>query len=128
MGSLWSQHVVTAKFVHLREYFCNYCNHFQKLFFLTYCVMVSDWLFNDIVSWSVIGCLMILTTVCDWLIAVDTCIDGCSLITPGYSGIYPPNIKCRYTIINFEDARVEIKFGGKYGTKFDLKRRYVLCK
>lgn len=35
---------------------------------------------------------------CDWVYEDVDCHGGCVLASPGYPGLYPPNIRCRYLI------------------------------
>lgn len=38
-------------------------------------------------------------SVCDWEILIESCSQGyCDIVSPGYPGIYPPDIQCRYHI------------------------------
>ena len=49
-----------------------------------------------------------MTTGCDWLIAVDDCVGGCQLVSPGYPDNYPAGVRCSYLITSFRNSRVEL--------------------
>ncbi|XP_074656334.1 uncharacterized protein LOC141909670 [Tubulanus polymorphus] len=63
-------------------------------------------------------------TLCDFVIDAADCETeyGCHLVSPGYPGIYPPSVRCKYLIKQSQGKRVEVKLGGyNYRGKFDLK-------
>ncbi|KAL6425356.1 hypothetical protein ACFW04_009508 [Cataglyphis niger] len=42
---------------------------------------------------------------CDSVYEYTDCHDGCVLASPGYPGLYPPNIRCRYLITSVETMK-----------------------
>ncbi|KYN28097.1 hypothetical protein ALC57_02533, partial [Trachymyrmex cornetzi] len=47
---------------------------------------------------------------CDSVYEDTDCHDGCVLASPGYPGLYPPNIRCRYLITSGPRISIAINF------------------
>lgn len=47
---------------------------------------------------------------CDWYYKDTDCLDGCVLASPGYPGLYPPNIRCLYSITSGPRMSIAINF------------------
>ncbi|XP_023224714.1 cubilin-like [Centruroides sculpturatus] len=47
------------------------------------------------------------------------CIGFCDVMSPGYPGVYPRNLTCRYKVI-FNSTDVRVTIGGQYFDKFDV--------
>ncbi|XP_015187832.1 PREDICTED: uncharacterized protein LOC107072421 [Polistes dominula] len=56
------------------------------------------------------GGLPVNNTECDWIYENTDCQDGCVLASPGYPGLYPPNIRCRYLITSGPRVSIAINF------------------
>nr|KAF7417080.1 hypothetical protein H0235_011611 [Vespula pensylvanica] len=62
------------------------------------------------VGWPVKGGHPVNNTECDWVYENTDCHDGCVLASPGYPGLYPPNIRCRYLITSGPRVSIAINF------------------
>ena len=62
------------------------------------------------VGWPVKGGDPVNNTECDWVYEDTDCHDGCVLASPGYPGLYPPNIRCRYLITSGPRMSIAINF------------------
>nr|XP_003706760.1 PREDICTED: uncharacterized protein LOC100877900 [Megachile rotundata] len=62
------------------------------------------------VGWPVKGGDTVNNTECDWVYEDTDCHDGCILASPGYPGLYPPNIRCRYLITSGTRMSIAINF------------------
>ncbi|EZA46937.1 hypothetical protein X777_00539 [Ooceraea biroi] len=54
--------------------------------------------------------LVFLFAECDSVYEDTDCHDGCVLASPGYPGLYPPNIRCRYLITSGPRISIAINF------------------
>ena len=64
--------------------------------------------------------------VCYWTIALEDCKDRfCDVMSPGYPGIYPPNMECQYHIFTDDvTSTLQLTFSGETNYKpreFDLR-------
>ncbi|XP_020299440.1 uncharacterized protein LOC109863569 [Pseudomyrmex gracilis] len=62
------------------------------------------------VGWPVRGGHPVNNTECDSVYEDTDCHDGCILASPGYPGLYPPNIRCRYLITSSRRISIAINF------------------
>ncbi|XP_076237121.1 uncharacterized protein LOC143180943 [Calliopsis andreniformis] len=62
------------------------------------------------VGWPVKGGDPVNNTECDWVYEDTDCHDGCVLASPGYPGLYPPNVRCRYLITSGPRMSIAINF------------------
>ncbi|XP_071862957.1 uncharacterized protein [Bombus fervidus] len=62
------------------------------------------------VGWPVKGGDPKNNTECDWYYKDTDCLDGCVLASPGYPGLYPPNIRCLYSITSGPRMSIAINF------------------
>ncbi|XP_003250512.2 uncharacterized protein LOC100578611 isoform X1 [Apis mellifera] len=62
------------------------------------------------VGWPVKGGEPKNNTECDWVYKDTDCLDGCVLASPGYPGLYPPNIRCLYSITSGPRMSIAINF------------------
>ncbi|XP_076760042.1 uncharacterized protein LOC143428794 [Xylocopa sonorina] len=62
------------------------------------------------VGWPVKGGYPVNNTECDWVYEDTDCHDGCVLASPGYPGLYPPNIRCLYLITSDPRMSIAINF------------------
>ncbi|XP_054006507.1 uncharacterized protein LOC128891206 [Hylaeus anthracinus] len=62
------------------------------------------------VGWPVKGGYPVNNTECDWVYEDTDCHDGCVLASPGYPGLYPPNIRCLYLITSGPRMSIAINF------------------
>ncbi|XP_018400897.1 PREDICTED: uncharacterized protein LOC108778264 [Cyphomyrmex costatus] len=62
------------------------------------------------VGWPVRGGHPVNNTECDSVYEDTDCHDGCVLASPGYPGLYPPNIRCRYLITSGPRISIAINF------------------
>ncbi|XP_031368790.1 uncharacterized protein LOC102680309 isoform X5 [Apis dorsata] len=62
------------------------------------------------VGWPVRGGESKNNTECDWIYNDTDCLDGCVLASPGYPGLYPPNIRCLYSITSGPRMSIAINF------------------
>ncbi|KAG7206256.1 hypothetical protein KM043_003648 [Ampulex compressa] len=62
------------------------------------------------VGWPVKGGRPVNNTECDWVYEDTDCHDGCVLASPGYPGLYPPNIRCLYLITAGPRISIGINF------------------
>ncbi|XP_017762965.1 PREDICTED: uncharacterized protein LOC108552808 [Eufriesea mexicana] len=62
------------------------------------------------VGWPVKGGDPVNNTECDWVYEDTECHNGCVLASPGYPGLYPPNIRCRYLITAGPRMSIAINF------------------
>ncbi|KOC67493.1 hypothetical protein WH47_10945 [Habropoda laboriosa] len=65
---------------------------------------------NVSVGWPVKGGDPVNNTECDWVYEDTDCRDGCVLASPGYPGLYPPNIRCLYLITSGQRMSIAINF------------------
>ncbi|XP_003394054.1 uncharacterized protein LOC100643756 [Bombus terrestris] len=62
------------------------------------------------VGWPVKGGDPKNNTECDWYYKDTDCLNGCVLASPGYPGLYPPNIRCLYSITSGPRMSIAINF------------------
>ncbi|KZC07540.1 PREDICTED: uncharacterized protein LOC107185845 [Dufourea novaeangliae] len=62
------------------------------------------------VGWPVKGGIPENNTECNWVYKDTNCRGGCVLASPGYPGLYPPNIRCRYLITSDPRMSIAINF------------------
>ncbi len=65
------------------------------------------------------------SSVCEWTVALEDCGSGyCSVMSPGYPGIYPPDLDCHYHIFT-DDAtstlQLSFQTDSTKPTEFDLR-------